>query len=335
MEQKLTNALEVISPNPNHHEDIVDLSQELVSSLPKGKGVADDCCYQYQGFWYSSQLFQGLIDFQQHFQSRENDVFLVTAPKSGTTWLKAILYALINRQIHHPQDDHHPLLNKTPHQLVPSFELTKPSEYDSIFPDSINRIFACHFPIVSLPKSITEDDCSTNIKIVYLCRSIKDNFVSLFHFANKLNLRSSPLSLEEAFDLYCKGISASGPIWDHILGYWKASLESPNKVLFMRYEEFKSEPQLQLRRLAQFLGKPLSPEEEKSDMVDQIISLCSFGNMSKLQVNNTGHLVPGVCNSIFFRNGQVGDGNKCLTAEMAAKLDQITEEKFCGSGLHL
>ncbi|KAK1361662.1 Sulfotransferase [Heracleum sosnowskyi] len=300
MEQKSTDALEVISPNPNHQKNIVAFSQEFLSSLPEEKGLVEDFAYQYQGSWYTPILLQGVIDCQLHFQPRENDVFLVTAPKSGTTWLKAILYALINRQIHHPQDAHHPLLNKTPHQLVPFFELTKSSEYDSFFSDSSRRIFACHIPIASLPKSITEDDGSTNIKIVFLCRDIKDNFASLYHFSNNTNLGSTFLSLEETFDLYCKGVTAGGPIWDQILGYWKESLESPNKVLFMRYEELKSEPHVQLKRLAQFLGKPFSTEEEISDMIEQIISLCSFGNMSKLQVNNTGHLVPGLGNSSFF-----------------------------------
>ncbi|KAL1820347.1 hypothetical protein ACET3Z_015216 [Daucus carota] len=249
--------------------------------------------------------------------------------------MKATLYALLNRQKHHPQDAQHPLRQKTPHQLVPFFEITKPSEYDSLFLDGTSRIFGCHFPIGCLPKSVTEEDGSANIKIVYFCRDIKDTFTSLFHFSNNIGLRSSPISLEEAFHLFCKGTNSAGPIWDQILGYWKESLERPNKVLFMRYEELKSEPHAQLRRLAQFLGRPFTPEEENMEMVDQITSLCSFGSMSKLQVNSTGNLLPGVSNSSFFRNGQVGEGNKCLTPEMAAKLDQITLEKFRGSGLKL
>ncbi|XP_063948269.1 cytosolic sulfotransferase 13-like [Daucus carota subsp. sativus] len=304
--------------------ETVVYSQEWVSSLPKDKGIVGDYTYQYQGYWHTPLGLQGMIDCQQHFRPRENDVFLVTAPKSGTTWMKAILYAIVHRQKHHPQDAQHPLRQKTPHQLVPFFEITKPSEYESLFLDGTCRIFGCHFPIgfeeledavkvdeiladkKSLsylvafyqtieanlmwassswacgPTSITEEDGgSTNIKIVYLCRDIKDSFVSLFHFSNKANLRSSPVSLEEAFHLFCKGTSTGGPIWDQILGYWKESLERPNKVLFMRYEELKSEPHAQVTRLAQFLGRPFSPEEENMEMVDQITSLCSFGNMSK------------------------------------------------------
>lgn len=311
--------------------------KDLLSSLPKERGLAPTYSYQYQGFWYSPLALRGVINCQKHFHPRDNDIFLVTAPKSGTTWLKAILYTLINREAYPPQTPSHPLLSKTPHQLVPFFETLDPSEYDAVCnsSDSSTRIFATHIPVDSLPRSFTDDSTSSNCKIVYLCRDIKDNFVSLFHFANKVNMRPSPISLEEAFELFCKGISAVGPIWDQILGYWKESLEKPHKVLFIRYEEMKNEPHFQLRRLAQFLGKPFSLEEENAGLLDQIISLCSFDTMSKLEVNSTGILKHGISNSSFFRNGLVGDGKKYLTADMASRLDQITEEKFHGSRLSL
>ncbi|WOG83518.1 hypothetical protein DCAR_0102694 [Daucus carota subsp. sativus] len=168
------------------------------------------------------------------FQAQENDIFLVTAPKSGTTWLKAVLYALINREACHPHDPHHPLLNQTPHQLVPWLEFAYLSGDDS------------------------------EGKIVYLCRDIKDTFVSLFHFSNRINY-----------------------------------------LLFMRYEEMQNEPLVQLRRLAYCLGRPFFQEEENSE------------------------------NDFFFRSGLVGDWKNYLTTEMGSKLDQITEEKFKGTGLSM
>ncbi|KAK1387246.1 Sulfotransferase [Heracleum sosnowskyi] len=309
--------------------------EDLLSSLPKERSLVTSYKYQYQGFWYSPPLLQGVINCQKHFKPRENDIFIVTAPKSGTTWMKAILYALINREAHPPQTLHHPLLNKAPRDLVPFLEFLSPSEYDSVCnsPDRRMRIFATHIPVVNLPKSITAS--LSNCRVVYMCRDIKDNFVSLFHFANKANLRPSPVSLEDAFNSYCKGVSAAGPVWDQVLGYWIESQKKPQKVLFMRYEEMKVEPKLQLRRLANFLGMPFSLEEENSGLVDQIISLCSFESMTKVDVNKTGNFVDGFTNSSFFRKGLVGDWKNCLTADMAAKLDQITEEKFRGSGLYL
>ncbi|XP_074375537.1 cytosolic sulfotransferase 13-like [Apium graveolens] len=309
--------------------------ENLLSSLPKERSIITPYKYQYQGFWYSVPLLLGVITCQKHFQPRENDIFIVTAPKSGTTWMKAILYALINREAHPPKTPHHPLLNNAPRDLVPFLEFLSPSEYDSVCnsPDKSMRIFATHIPVSNFPESITSS--LSNCRVVYMCRDIKDNFVSLFHFANKANLRPSPISLEDAFNSYCKGVSAVGPVWDQILGYWKESQEKPHKVLFMKYEEMKNEPKSQMRRLANFLGVPFSVEEENSGMVDQIISLCSFESMTKVDVNKMGNFVDGFTNSSFFRKGVVGDWRNCLTPDMASRLDEITEEKFRGSGLSL
>lgn len=67
---------------------------------------------------------------------------------------------------------------------------------------------------------------------------------------DKLRLEElSKLSLEEAFEKYCRGVSFCGPYWDHVLGYYyKASLEMPHKVQFLKYEEMKEKPSEQLRR---------------------------------------------------------------------------------------
>ncbi|KAH0991276.1 hypothetical protein GBA52_002759 [Prunus armeniaca] len=43
-------------------------------------------------------------------------------PKSGITWLKAVLFALVKR-VHYPDPQQHPLLTNNPHVLVPFLEL--------------------------------------------------------------------------------------------------------------------------------------------------------------------------------------------------------------------
>ncbi|WOG83519.1 hypothetical protein DCAR_0102695 [Daucus carota subsp. sativus] len=309
--------------------------EDLLASLPRQEGILQPYCYQYQGFWHGPVGLKELIHCQNHFLARKNDIFLVTAPKSGTTWLKAVIYALINREACHPQDPHHPLLTQTPHQLVPFLQYVEASCYDSVcnsLDDSGTRIFGSHIPTVSLPESIWMEE---GAKIVYMSRDIKDTFVSLFHFANKIDSRPSPISLEKAFDLFCRGSSPSGAVWDQILGYWKESLDKPDKVLFMRYEEMQNEPLVQLRRLALFLGKPFSQEEENSGVPHQIINLCSFNTLSNLEANKKGNILRVLRNDSFFRSGVVGDWKNHLTLEMASKLDQITEEKFSGSGLSM
>ncbi|KAL8146325.1 hypothetical protein AgCh_004172 [Apium graveolens] len=54
----------------------------------------------------------------------------------------------------------------------------------------------------------------------------------------------------------------------------------------------------------------------------------------KLEANKSGKTF-GLKNHTFYRRGGVGDGKKYLATGMAARLDQITEEKFRCSGSFL
>ncbi|KAM5567486.1 cytosolic sulfotransferase 12 [Rosa sericea] len=314
-----------------------ELSQEtrdMISILPREKGWVANHLHQYQGFWHSTRQMQGVLACQKHFQAQDSDILLVTTPKSGTTWLKAILFSLVKRGEHyHPDPQHHPLLTKNPHVLVPFLELNLYLEKP--VPDLMTsyappRLFSTHLPLVSLPESVKDSAC----KVVYLCRNPKDTFLSLWHFTNRLRPEGRGTNpLEEALEKFCRGVSLYGPFWDHVLGYWNESLKRPERVFFIKYEEMKEQPGFHLRRLAEFLGCPFYPEEEAQGVVDNILRLCSFETLSNLDVNKNGKLSSGEEHSAFFRRGEAGEWRNLLTAEMAEQLDRITEEKLQGSGL--
>ncbi|CAL5430759.1 unnamed protein product [Camellia sinensis] len=330
-----SHELPLSPPKYLQEDDITQECRELLSSLPKEKGWVASHLYQYQGFWHPSRQLQGVLSCQKGFQAQDTDILLVTTPKSGTTWLKAILFALVNRA-QYPNDitsqQQHPLHANNPHDLVPFLELKLYA--DNHVPDLTSftspRLFSTHLPPLSLPESIKCSAC----KLVYLCRNPKDTFVSLWHFTNKLRPKDiGTNSLEDTFDRFCRGVSLYGPFWDHVLGYWKESLENPGKILFLKYEEMKEKPDEHLRRTAQFLGYPFSPEEEKLGLVDEILGLCSFDTLSKLEVNKSGKLLSGEENKTFFRRGEVGDWKNFLSAEMEDRLDQISEQKLYKFGL--
>ncbi|XP_031287567.1 flavonol 3-sulfotransferase-like [Pistacia vera] len=125
-----------------------------------------------------------------------------------------------------------------------------------------------------------------------------------------------------------------GSYWDQFLGYWKASLEFPSKILFLKYEDYKEEPLLNIKRVAEFVGRPFSLEEEENGTVQEILKLCSFEKMKNLEVSKNGfYRVRKTKNDVFFREGKVGDWENHLTNEMAERLDEIARQKFHGSGL--
>ncbi|XP_042475177.1 cytosolic sulfotransferase 12-like [Macadamia integrifolia] len=310
------------------------LTQEcktLLSSLPRDKGWVANHIFQYEGFWHTARQLQGVLTCQQHFQANPDDLLLVTLPKSGTTWLKAITFAIINRSRYSFSD--HPLLTVNPHELVPFLELKLFLENQ--IPDLTSmaspRLFSTHLPYVSLPESAKQLGC----KMVFLCRDPRDVFISAWHFTNKLRPQAiGTLSLEEAFERFCRGVINYGPAWDQILEYWKQSLERPEKVIFLKFEEMKAQPSVQLKRLAEFFGFPISEKEEKEGVVEEILKLCSFDHLSNLDVNKTGKMPSGEEHSAFFRRGEVGDWVNHFTPGMIEKYDKITEEMFHASGLH-
>ncbi|XWS34224.1 hypothetical protein CRYUN_Cryun21dG0022100 [Craigia yunnanensis] len=194
----LSNDLPPVSlPKYLLEEGLTQECRQLIPSLPTEKGWVANHLHQYQGFWHTTR----------------------------TTWLKAIVFALMNR-VQYPNPETHPLLAENPRVLVPFLELGlytdgQVADFTTL---TSPRLFGTHFSLVSLPDSVKNSAC----KLVYLWRNLKDTFVSLWHFTNKLRINDmGDNSLEETFYEFSRGVSLYGPFWDHVLGYWKESLEKP------------------------------------------------------------------------------------------------------------
>ncbi|XP_048136432.1 cytosolic sulfotransferase 12-like [Rhodamnia argentea] len=316
------------------NDDVSQECKDLLSSLPSEEDWTFGSLCLYQGFWFPSRFLNGILACQNHFQAHSSDILLATNPKSGTTWLKAILFALLYRAKYANSDSQqrHPLLIQNPHDLVPCLELRLflKQENPDLAAFASPRLLATHLPYTLLPRSVRDSKC----KLVYLCRNPKDTFISSWHFANKLKPEEKgQIPLPESLDKFCRGLNAFGPHWDHVLGYHKASSETPEKVLFVMYEEMKEDPRAHLRRLANFLGCPFSEEELRDGTVEGILRMCSFDNLSALEVNKSGNLSTGLEKKWFFRRGEVGDWVNYMSAEMGERIDGAMEEKFYGSGL--
>ncbi|CAL5379927.1 unnamed protein product [Camellia sinensis] len=155
---------------------------------------------------------RGVMSFQQHFKAQDTDLILATMPKSGATWLKALTFAIANHHRYTNTLSQHPLLTSNPHDLVPFHEINLSTNKDGHRDGTIlslshfqSSIFSTHMPYHSLPDSIKTSNC----RIVYLCRNPYDSFVSAWHFFSKPRPESiEPLSCNDAFDMYCRGVSS-------------------------------------------------------------------------------------------------------------------------------
>ncbi|XP_059295442.1 cytosolic sulfotransferase 5-like [Lycium ferocissimum] len=109
-------------------------------------------------------------------------------------------------------------------------------------------------------------------------------------------------------------------------------------------EEMKKDLKGQVKKLAEFLGRPFANDNEDQEL-HKVVERCSLERLKNLQVNKNiflrgvsrrgQKLEPwlGIPKIAYFRNGLVGDFKNTLSDEMQQRLDQITCQKFEGTGL--
>ncbi|KAL5842394.1 hypothetical protein ACOSQ3_013005 [Xanthoceras sorbifolium] len=207
--------------------------RELLSTLPIEKNFDNIIRRRPQIFFFHLG--------PQKFVSRP-----CTYPKFGTTWLKALTYAIVHRS--HCAFEHSPLLTTNPH-LLPSFEhLDTP------------RILGTHIPYASLPRSIIDSNC----RIVYMCRNPLDN--------SSLNgISCLELLMTEKWSRFR---------WRRLL----RGSDNFDKILLLKYEDVKEDTLFYVKKLAEFIRCPFSNLEENQGVIEEIMKLCSF-DMKDLKVN--------------------------------------------------
>ncbi|CAO2142243.1 unnamed protein product [Urochloa humidicola] len=303
---------------------------DLISKLPKTEMTQSGPLFLYKNFWFRRDFLENIILLKKIFKARHDDIILATNPKCGTSWLKALAFAITNRA--HYDSGNHPLLTRHPQEVIHTIDVEIPLNGDLTRIEKLQspRILATHLPLSLLSESTGIHGC----RIVYLCRDPKDAFVSRWHFVCEVFGEKPDINVE--FDMYCQGISMYGPYWDHCLGYWRESIVKPDRVLFLKYEEMMLEPVKFVKALALFLSSPFTNEEEEAGVPEEVVRLCSFKTLSGVNSTQTDVVQRGnfaAKKSAYFRKGKVGDWVNHISEEMARKLDNIMGEKLKGSGL--
>jgi hypothetical protein len=90
-------------------------TNNLVEALPTREGWSSPLVL-YKNCWIRSSMLPSAMSVQNNFKPRSTDVILATHPKCGTTWLKALAFAITNRSIYTFSD--HPLHKENPQELV-------------------------------------------------------------------------------------------------------------------------------------------------------------------------------------------------------------------------
>lgn len=215
--------------------------------------IAKKWIHQRPSFFNDSYL--QISELIADFEVRSDDIWVITFPKSGTTWTLEMI-RMFNMDLDYDkaanikQEDCYDMIdvvNVYKHEGLSSHSLKKIAARPS------PRIIKSHLPIELLPKSIW----TAKPKIIITSRNPKDTCVSYFHHYR--NLHSYKGDLESFVKIFLADEVLYAPFYERILNYWSARHE-PN-ILFFTYEEMKSDLMSVLRKTQHFLGKSFSEDQ--------------------------------------------------------------------------
>jgi hypothetical protein len=229
---------------------------------------------------------------------RPDDIFIVTYPRSGTTWMQMILYQLTTEG-----------KMDFPHitTVCPWFErsLKDGTAYDAL---PSPRVFKSHLTYRKIPKG----PC----KYIYVARNGKDVAVSYFHFyTTHMGFKGT---FDEFFERFLKGEVAYGSWFRHVRCWWEHR-HDPN-VLFLHYEELAADLPGCLSKIAIFCGLEVAAERWPG-----ILERCTFAFMKEHESQFDPLLATlyeqGFQPHRFLRRGQAGVWSEQLNLQQAKRFD--------------
>ncbi|XP_038049264.1 sulfotransferase family cytosolic 1B member 1-like [Patiria miniata] len=256
---------------------------------------------------------------------RKNDVFVISYPKSGTTWLRNIISYMLGC----PEEQTNiglPLELSMCSGASEEELQTAPPVYKLIESWLSPRVIMTHL----LPHLLPAQLFQKNAKVLYIARNPKDIAVSYFHFFEALKAPDPCPSWEQFVPLFMKGEVPFGSYFTHVKQYWE--MKHHNNFLFLKYEDLKKEEQAVIKQVGAFLGKELDIQD-----ISSISSKCSLESMRKRFSENTQAMskIIDETKTQFVRKGKVGDWREYLTAEQSQRFDQLYEEHLGNTGLTL
>jgi Sulfotransferase domain len=206
------------------------------------------------------------------YAHRNTDVYLISYPKCGRTWLRLMIGRAIAQQFSQAQDEDMLFLRwkKKPHPQVPWITVVHDDR-----------------PMLKAPEELqTSKEIYRDKRVIFLARDPRDVIVSsYFEMKNRGQLfGDNPYETRKAV------FAGSLPEFIHkkeggfetILSYyniWAENRNIPRGFLLVRYEDMKVDAQNELRRAIDFLGLGFISDE----ILAEAVGFASFDNMRKME----------------------------------------------------
>jgi hypothetical protein len=238
----------------------------------------------------------------------DSDIFVVSYPKCGTTWLQYIVLLLIRQRPLGPDDrlsDQFPHLEEVGRACVEA--------------QAAPRLIKTHLQFAMTPYS-------PGARYLFIARNPFDCAVSFYHHTRGFprHYDFSAGSFGDFFECFLAGEVDFGGYFDHFLS-WYAERERDN-VLFLTYEALRRDPGKAIGRLAGFLGSPARESIAGANALAAVIEESSLASMQRDQQRWSGSRPDWA--TAFVRTGQVGGWQVEFTPRQTRALLAEFERRF-------
>ncbi|XP_021394825.1 sulfotransferase 6B1 [Lonchura striata] len=262
--------------------------------------------HTFKGIPFTTRSSPELLKSLDTFDAREDDVLLVSYPKSGTHWLAGVLAKLYNTQV----------------TITSPIEFGDISRLEELNKLSSKRIIPTHLDYNMLPPNFKKKKC----KMIYISRNPKDTAVSMFHYYRDNPNLPTVDTWTAFFDLFLKGNVVCGSWFDHFLS-WEEH-EDENNILFLFYEDMKKDLPKVVKEICLFLSLNVSDNDIQD--ICRKSSFLEMKNDTEKENSDPSHTVCALTSNrkLIFRKGAVGDWKNYFTPKQNIRFQEIFNEKM-------
>ena len=182
------------------------------------------------------------------FRPRRSDVFVVTYPKCGTTWMTQVCHQIRCAVAGKDGEAFGEITEVVPWDIL-ALDCGQDLDADQTCEP---RIFKSHE---------NAKDCARGAKYVVVVRDPRDVFNSFYEFLPAyMGIGSGEITPEEFADAIFAGASHSGGFSEHFLSWYDEMVANPENVLMLSFEDMKDDLGKVTRRVASFMNVELSSE---------------------------------------------------------------------------
>jgi aryl sulfotransferase len=241
--------------------------------------------------------------------------WLASYPKSGNTWVRFLLYQCLYGEV----TDTRELVKRIP-------DAHHEGEFGSAIPDEDRLLLKTHWCFhEKLPHLDNTDGC------IYIVRHPKDVLLSALNYMWLGGQQKITDQQYAAAFIQVGGdprfVELSLGTWEQNVFSWRSQKRVP--TLFLKYEDLKTDAPGQLRRMLEFLGRPVDGAR-----IDQAVKLSSFERMRAMEAREKGSrgaspVFGGVASQMkrgrmFMNKGQSGR----TLASIGPGLDELFDKRF-------